>query len=141
MSKQKTLFMGSTKVSAEKTAQEVMGVLVASGARQIASDYDIQGKITGLRFCIESQGQVLAFSLPARTDALVKRLRNDRAQAERVAWRQLLRWTQAQMAMIEAGMVKAEEVYSPYMLQAGGQTLFEALTASRFKGIAAPVSK
>jgi hypothetical protein len=90
---------------------------------------------------IESQGIQLAFALPVRVEPLVKRLRGDRAQAERVAWRQLLRWTQAQMAMVEVGMVRAEEVYAPYMLQAGGRTLFELLTESRFKALPAPVDK
>jgi len=35
-----------------------------------------------------------------------------RAKAERVAWRQLLRWVQAQNATIETDMVQAGEVLS-----------------------------
>lgn len=133
----KSLFMGTTKIDPQKTAGEIMAVLVASGARQIASDYDAGGKIRGLRFVIEAQGQTLAFALPIRVDTLLKHLRNDRAQAERVAWRQLLRWVQAQLAMIEVGMVRAEEVYVPYMLQAGGKTLYEVMWESKFKAIEA----
>ncbi len=130
--------MGTTKIPAEKTAHDIMTVLVASGARQIASDYDERGRIRGLRFLIEARGVLLAFTLPVRIDPLLKHLRNDRAQAERVAWRQLLRWTEAQMAMIQVGMVRPEEVYAPYMLQADGRTLFEALIESKFKALAAP---
>lgn len=129
--------MGTTKIPVEKTAHEIMSVLVASGARQIATDYGERGAIRALRFVIESQGVPIAFSLPVRVDPLLKHLRNDRAQAERVAWRQLLRWTQAQMAMIEVGMVRAEEVYAPYALDASGRTLFESLFESRFKAITA----
>jgi hypothetical protein len=110
MNMKKSLYMGTTKIDPQKTAGEIIAVLVASGARQIATDYTPQGRIQGLRFIIPTAGNGVAFSLPVRVDPLLKYLRNDRQQAERVAWRQLLRWTQAQLAMIEVGMVKAEEV-------------------------------
>ena len=129
----KPIFMGTTKIDAAKTAGEIMQVLVASGARQIASEYDAGGDVKGLRFSINANGYDLVFVLPVRPEALVKHFRNDKAQANRVAWRQLLRWVQAQLAMIELGMVRPEEVYAPYMLQPGtGQTLFEVLSASKF---------
>ena len=48
-------------------------------------------------------------------------------QAERVAWRILKDWVESQMAIVEAGMVKAEEVFLPYMLMAGDVTLFQAI--------------
>lgn len=131
------VFMGTTKIDPSKTAMEITHVLVASGARQIASDYGPTGKIQALRFVIDIQGQQRAFSLPVRTEHLTKLLRGDKGQAERTAWRQLLRWVEAQFAMIDAGMVKAEEVYAPYMLTAGGQTLFECLAATGFKQLTA----
>ena len=123
----KHIYMGTTKIAPEKTAMEVQSVLVSSGARQIASDYDHQGKIRGLRFCIPVNGAEMAFTLPVRTESLVKALHGNRLQAERVAWRQLLRWCQAQMALIDVGMVQAAEVYAPYRLMQSGQTLFEEM--------------
>ena len=136
----KPIYMGTTKIWPEKTAQEVMMVLVRSGARQIASEYDPTGKITGLRFSIKtSNGIDLAFALPVRTAVLLQEFHGDKDRAERVAWRQLLRWVQAQSALIEVGMVRAEEVYVPYMLNPGTQmTLFESLSSSGFKRLAAP---
>lgn len=137
--KKKSLFMGTTKIEATKTATEIIEVLVASGARQIATDYGEKGNITGLRFVIAIGSGARAFSLPVRTEALLKHVRNDRAQAERVGWRQLLRWTQAQLAMIEIGMVKAEEVYAPYMIATpDGRTLFQWISDGGMKAIAAP---
>jgi hypothetical protein len=137
--KTKKLFMGTTKIDPQKTVGEIMQALVASGARQIASTYDDKGQVVGLRFSINASGIDLAFVLPVRVEPLLKCLRNDRDQARRVAWRQLLRWVQAQLAMIEVGMVRAEEVYVPYMLGPDSQqTLFEALSASRFKAIESP---
>jgi len=134
----KSIFMGTTKIAAERTALEVQKVLVRSGARQVACDYDQQGKIRGMRFCIPVNGVDMAFSLPVRTEALAKLLRGDLAQAERVAWRQLLRWTEAQMAMIDVGMVKAAEVYTPYMLRQSGRTLWEEMLAGQLKALPAP---
>ena len=138
----KKLYMGTTKIDPQKTVGEIMQVLVASGARQIATEYDGRGEVTGLRFSINAAGQDLAFALPVRPDPLLKYLRGDKQQAARVAWRQLLRWCQAQLAMIEVGMVSAHEVYIPYMLAAGTeQTLFQVMTESRFKAIAPPEAK
>jgi hypothetical protein len=136
--KKKTLFMGTTKIDPHKTEGEIRAALVASGARQIATDYGSGGTISALRFIIPVQGQELAFALPVRSAALVHHLRGDKAQAERTAWRQLLRWVEAQFAMIDCGMVKAEEVYAPYMLQGNGQTLYECLATTQFKAIEAP---
>lgn len=86
-----SLYMGTTKIAAEKTCQEIMTVLVASGARQIACDYNDKGKVRSLQFVIPIREMDVAFSLPARVESLLKHVRNDREQAERVAWRQLLR--------------------------------------------------
>ena len=54
-----------------------------------------------------------------------------RAQAERVGWRQLLRWVQAQLAMIEVGMAQRAEVFMPYIQQADGRTFFEYFEAKQ----------
>ena len=96
-------------------------------------EYDDRGSIKGLRFVLPILGKEASFSLPVRTDALLKYCGNDRERARRVAWRQLLRWVQAQLALIDVGMVKAEEVYTPYLLESGGRTLFERMIESQFK--------
>jgi hypothetical protein len=50
----------------------------------------------------------------------------DYEQAERVAWRIIKDWVEAQMAILDTQMVKMEEVFFPYMLNGQGQTLFQA---------------
>lgn len=68
-----------------------------------------------------------------RTDGTIL-LPADMEKAERVAWRQLLRWVQAQVAMIQTGMVKSEEVFLPYWFDpVKSQTLFQSMTETRFK--------
>lgn len=127
----KTPFMSTTEIDPMKTAGEITSCLVASGARKIMNEYD-GGKIVGLTFSIDVDGLEQAFTLPVRVEPVYRLLqqqrhrgRIDRTQAERVAWRQLFRWIQAQCAMIETGMVETAEVFMPYMLQAGRKTLYE----------------
>jgi hypothetical protein len=55
-----------------------------------------------------------------------------KAQAYRVAWRNILDWVQAQMALLEIGMAKMEEIFLPYMLDAQGRTLFERMEQRGF---------
>ena len=53
-------------------------------------------------------------------------------QAYRVAWRNILDWVQAQMALLEIGMVKMEEVFLPYMQDRQGVTYFERMEQRGF---------
>jgi hypothetical protein len=85
------------------------------------------------------------FRLPARVDAVWKTLVKQkdagqirraitRDQANRVAWRILKDWVDAQMALIESQMVVLEEVMLPYMLtESGEQTVYERLVAGRLQ--------
>jgi hypothetical protein len=138
-----SLYMETTKIASIKTAVEIQGLLIQAGACRIMTEYDDQRKLKGLSFQLPVKGAEIPFSLPARVDPVYRYLQKRRAplyrdrksqedaeQAERIAWRQLLRWIQAQLSMIDTGMVAAEEVFFPYIQTAPGQTLFERLTAS-----------
>lgn len=80
---------------------------------------------------------------PINIDPVQKRLKSrDRSQAERTAWRLVLRWVQAQLAMIETGMVSAPEVFYPYtLIQDAGtgrmRTVFEDFIDSQLKALPA----
>jgi len=145
MPTKKTLFMETTEVSAERSAAEIVAELVKAGATSINTDYD-GGVITGLRWImrIPNRGDSL-FAMPARVEPVYKILRSrrkgyidDRTEANlkdtarRVAWRQLLRWVQAQMAMIQCGMTEAGEVFFPYLQSSTGETIY---TLFRDKGL------
>jgi len=143
----KTTFMGTTEVPVEKTCAEVHSLLVQSGARQIMTDYDATCKPIGVAFFLVVNLLPVSFKLPVRVDPVFKTINGgrsynrgayaklDREQAERVAWRQLFRWLQAQLAMIQTHMVQAEEVFLPYMQEPSGKTLFEVITEQRFKAL------
>lgn len=139
--KRPSIFMGTTEIDPAKTIGEISKVLLRAGARQIATDYDAAGLILAVRFSlvIPTCPMPVSFRLPCRTEKLVKLLRNDRRQAERTGWRQVLRWVEAQCAMIDSGLVKPEEVFQPYALIPGtDKTLFQAWEESRMLALPAP---
>lgn len=53
-------------------------------------------------------------------------------QAERVAWRILKDWVEAQMALLDIQMVRFEEIFLPYIETGNGQTIYERLEEKHF---------
>ena len=133
----------TTKVNAQKTVTEVMGLLVAKGANEVSIVYDDDQQPAGLRWTVQSPrlGRV-AFALPCNTEAVFVKLTEQRImvtaqearrqQAIRTSWRILKDWVEAQMALLETGMVTMDEIFLPYMLS-GGQTFYQALVAGEFR--------
>lgn len=129
-----TIFMETTRISAERTVAEVQQVLAKHGANCVLLEYESM-QIAAVSFKYDVGGQLIPFRLPCRWPAVEtvlrksgKRPRYDdtfEAWARRVAWRQILRWVEAQMAMVDTSMVKVQEVFFPYMQTASGGTVFE----------------
>jgi len=120
----------TTKVDVFATLGEIQGQLVKHGAKKIMQDYDNDGHITALSFLIDTPNGPRGVKLPANVDAVWNVLTNqkvkcDRDQAERVAWRIVKDWVAAQMAILESEMVQMDEIFLPYMLNDKGQTLFQ----------------
>jgi hypothetical protein len=139
MSKQ-ILFMETTKIKAGQTASQIVSFLAQACAREVLMQYDGKGKLTGLKFSLDiPRHGTQIFVLPARVDPIFKIINGrrkyahdqtvnkskDLEQSERVAWRQLFRWVQAQLALIQTGMVEAAEVFLPYMQAKDGKTFWE----------------
>lgn len=120
----------TTKVNVYTTLGEIQGQLVKHGAKKIMQDYDEKGCITALTFLINTPAGQRGIRLPANVDAVHKvltrqKVKCDREQAERVAWRIVKDWVEAQMAILESEMVQMDEIFLPYMVNDSGQTLFE----------------
>jgi hypothetical protein len=140
----------STSISADKTVGEIQSKLAKAGARQILHEYDPDGNVTALSFRIETKFGNMAFRLPANISAVEKTLakqtvtrrsygysRNVKVnasleQATRVGWRILKDWMEAQLALIETGMVEIEEVFLPYAQNNKGQTVYEGFLEKKF---------
>ena len=121
----------STKVDVYTTLGAIQGQLVKHGAKKIMQDYDEQGHIFSLSFLINTPTGFRGIRLPANVDAVQKvlakqKIKCDREQAERVAWRIIKDWVEAQMAILESEMVQMDEIFLPYMVNNDGQTLFQA---------------
>lgn len=137
----KGLYMGTTKIALEKTAVEIQTVLARYGVSKVQSRYE-NLEVVGLDFSVKVKDTELYFSLPVRWEPVLVVLRNTRNgkykrtedQAKRIAWRQALRWIEAQLAMVEVGMVEMEEVFLPYLITSKG-TLYEQLSEKGFKQI------
>ncbi len=133
----------------EKIFAELQHTLVTHGAKHISFEYGDDGRVQGVAFTIKANNQLISIKLPARVEkaqAVLKRqwdeglISHKRGkestygyeQAYRVAWRNILDWVQAQMALLEIGMAKLEEVFLPYMQDREGVTLFERMEAQGF---------
>ena len=119
----------TTKISAVQTASEIQVYLALHGASKVMMDYK-EGKVQSVSFAIETSRGLQGVKLPANVDrvfAVLKKqkVKCDLDQAERVAWRIVKDWIEAQMAILETEMVQMEEIFLPYFVSNSGQTLFE----------------
>lgn len=121
----------TTNVSVYKTVGEIQSVLVKHGAKKIMQDYDDNGHITAFSFMVDTPAGPRGVRIPANALAVQQvlkkqRVKADYEQAERVAWRIIKDWIEAQMAILDSEMVQMDEVFLPYMIvNNAGQTLFE----------------
>ncbi len=143
----KRLYMETTQIAAKVTAGQISSLLADAGASATLLEYE-NGDISAMSFRLRVKGDEVPFRLPIRTEAIVAILRGRRQritknsklqdQARRIAWRQVYRWVQAQLAFIETGMVTVDEVFLPYLQVAVGQTLYDRIAQSGFKALPAP---
>lgn len=120
-----SIHMENTKISPEKTIGQIQKLLRKAGAKRVTTEYE-DGEPCGLMFSVMAGGKEFAYKLPVRTEWLFEYLQSKRsypadkkekdfAQAKRIGWRLILRWLQAQLALIqEAKMVDIKEVFLPY---------------------------
>ena len=131
----------TTTIESYKTVSEIENILVKHKATSIMKNYSGEA-IESLSFLVDVGYNQIPIKMPAKVDECLKVLQNEkkknskvkatREQAERVAWRILKDWVEAQMALLDINMVKMEEVFMPYIVDKTGQTLFEKLEEQRF---------
>lgn len=131
----------TTSISCERTISEIMKCLVKHGAKKIVSDYDGQVP-SALTFCLELNGSIIAFSLPANYHGVLKAMTEDRKvpgrlctkeQALKVSWRIVKDWVEAQMAIVEAQLADITEVFLPYAVTKSGTTLYKEIQENGMK--------
>ena len=143
------IYLQYTSVKAERSVGEIVAEIASRGATQIRQDYDSKGLLTGLAFLITiMDGKQLAVELPARVEAMKKRIYRDLGPRQRdqwredgrldeasyrICWRQLAAWVKAQMALVDLDMAKQEEVFLPYITVSPGKTLFNVISERGFE--------
>lgn len=124
----------STQMPVQRSVAQVHGLLVEAGARQIGTDYDQTGSPIGVMFVTETPAGSRAFSVPInakRVQAVLEREKVERRfrsyeHAQRVAWRIVKDWLEAQLAIIRTEMVTLDQVMLPYMkIGPQGETVYE----------------
>ena len=120
----------TTVVSAYESLGQIQGMLAAHGANKILVEYDA-GAPVGVMFSLVVDGQTQGFLLPANVDGVMaafqrQKVKADREQAERTAWRNIRDWVAAQMAFIESGGAELAETFLPYLTDGKGRTLYQA---------------
>ena len=134
----------TSQVPASTSIINIERLLVKHGARQILKTYDPNGRVDSICFIITTQGTEMPFRLPARVkecerflmDETTRRTKAETrkkipAQAERTAWKILMDWVEAQMAMIELAQVEFMEVFMSYLYDPRSEQTFYQIAKDR----------
>ena len=141
----------TTEVPFEKSIGEISQTLARKGARSIATDYDEKGTPMGLAFIMPVGGVAVRFQLPNRAEGVQKAILKDKPynsnhrvsraayeqrvmeQAQRVSWRIVKDWVEAQLALIESGQAEMAQVFMPYATAADGRTMYQLFVENNQK--------
>lgn len=97
------------------------------------------GTPTGVVFSIETVDGARMFNLPVQVDRVLQVMKRDKQtpnrfktpeQAERVGWRIVKDWLEAQLAIVKTEMVTFDEVMLPYMRSVDGRTMYQLYLAN-----------
>lgn len=128
----------TTTVPPGRSASECIDILIKHGARKVGMSVGEDKVPDGIEFVIDTAfgprsytvdvdaARVRKVLLAAYSEGRVERRHTDPAHAVRVAWRVAKDWLEAQMAMIETGLVTLDQVMLPYMRVDDAHTLYGA---------------
>lgn len=131
----------TTKISAIRTAGEITTILTRAKVQAILQEFDKEGNLSALSFRINTEFGLMSYRLPGEAERVYKIICRDKIlpyskrsleQARRVAWRIVKDWIEAQLALVQCGLVDLEQVFLPYAQTADGQTLYEKLKEEHF---------
>lgn len=129
----------TTKIDADKTAQEIAKCLSLHGAKAVLTEYDSEtNQVSAISFKISLKGNDITFRLPCDWRPVLEVLKRQREKngrieanqlsAVRVSWRIVKDWVEAQMALVETQMASTTEVFLPYAIGRDGKTIFQKIT-------------
>lgn len=128
----------TTSISFEKTIGEITKCLVEHGATKVVADYKDQIPVS-ITFGLNMKGSFIAFCLPANADGVYSAMKKSgripkklctMEQAQRVAWRIVKDWVEAQMAIVQAQLADMTEVFLPYAITKNGNTVYKDIQSN-----------
>lgn len=120
----------------EVSIAKIEKILVRIGAKNINKEY-VDGGIVGIKFLIDVKGNTVAFSLPAKVNAIFNEMWRQRtqrsekqkkgviAQAEMTAWKIVCDWVEIQASMIYLEQADVMQIFFPYAMINPSQTFYE----------------
>lgn len=140
----------TTEIPASRSIAEITRMLTEGGASAIMLENGPDKEIVAVSFMMDTSfGVRVPFQLPANVPQVIatinkqiadetkrvnqrsnykrkipRSLYNDKAQAERIAWRIAKDWLEAQMALAEIGASKFEQIMMPFA-QIGGRSFYD----------------
>ncbi len=138
----KNLLNYTTSKPVEDTVLEIQKILSGFGVSAMLTEYD-GPQVAAVSFRIQVAGKATSFKLPCnwravqqifkqknanrvrRNGRLEDKMKEEDEHSQRVAWRIIKDWIEAQLAMVEVNMVTVPQVFLPYAIMADGRTLSE----------------
>ena len=147
----------TTEIAPERTIGEITSMLVRKGARSIQTEFRADGSIEAVVFVMLVGGLPVRFALPNNAAGVLRVMLKEKpynpsyhgygnkekyeakfaAQAERVSWRILKDWIEAQLALIESGQAEIGQVFMPYAMASDGRTMYELFVENNQKQLSA----
>jgi hypothetical protein len=135
----------TTSVPVSRTMAAIEQELLKIGVTHIERSYEA-GKPVGMVFSVQLPGmEKLSFRVPAKTPQVfeliksvpgykTKSRKEQLAQAERVAWRQMLNWIEIQVVMIQLKQADPIELFMAFVyLPKQGKTFYEKVASDGLK--------
>jgi len=134
----------TTSVPVSRTVAQIQARLVEHGARAVMMEYGDDGRIKALSFNVKMPNGELPIRMPIDTAATLRVLERqaynreiparyaNEEHAYRVAWRIIKDWVEAQVSLLETEMVRLEQIFLPYVITPGGQTIYQVMAGKGF---------
>lgn len=125
----------TTKIPVHDTIADIHKALAKHKAKKVMFDYSSDGRVECICFSIDTNEGERAVKLPGNAKKVQQVLQEQKKkntsidasmdQAERVAWRIVKDWTEAQLAILETEMVDTGQIFLPYFTDGRGNTVYD----------------
>jgi hypothetical protein len=145
----KTIKNYTSAVPVERTIASIEQELVKIGVTQIVKSYDSEGLPMGIIFSIQIPTVgFFNFKIPARVEAahdllktipMYKKKNKEwlKAQSRRTAWKIVLEWVAAQVAMVQLNNIDAMQMFLQFSYNPKTQeTLYDRISGNGFRMLA-----